>query len=231
MKIHRFFVKQNLDGENLTVDDKETTHQVENVLKMRPGEKIILFNGDGYDYFGEIEAVEKKVLRLRNIKKEINRNLSVNQVRLYCAILKKENFELAVQKATEVGVSEIIPLITGRTVKFNINISRLQKIVKEAAEQSGRNKPPVLHSPVDFKKALGELDSGDINLYFDILGEEKRSGVVKNKAVNVFIGPEGGWSREERILFESKNVQSVTLGQGVLRAETAAVVAAYLMAN
>ena len=85
---------------------------------------------------------------------------------------KKENFELVVQKAVEIGVKEIIPIITKRTVKLNLKYDRLEKIIKEAAEQSGRGILPILRKAMDFKKAIEEAEQNNINLFFDISGKK-----------------------------------------------------------
>ena len=118
------------------------------------------------------EAVAK-ILLLAKDKAELeiletikNKNESENHVNLYCSILKKENFELAVQKAVEVGVKEIIPIITARTVKLGLNHERLNKIIKEAAEQSGRGVLPKLDEAIIFDEALKLAKENDLNLFF-----------------------------------------------------------------
>jgi 16S rRNA (uracil1498-N3)-methyltransferase len=149
------------------------------------------------------------------------------QVILYCSIIKRENFELMAQKATEVGVKEIVPLLSSRTIKLNIKSERVEKIIKEASEQSGRGKVPELHPPMTFKDALEHAKSNDLNLFFDPSGKIF-SPLTQEKKIGVFIGPEGGWDEDEIGLARAQNFQIVSLGKLVLRAETAAIVASFL---
>ena len=125
---------------------------------------------------GKLDEAVAKILLLAKDKAELeileiikNKNEPENYVILYCPILKKENFEIAVQKAVEVGVKEIVPIITARTVKFGLNKERLEKIIKEAAEQSGRGILPNLNEAIDFDKAIIEAkNKNEVNLFFQI---------------------------------------------------------------
>jgi 16S rRNA (uracil1498-N3)-methyltransferase len=151
---------------------------------------------------------------------------------LYCAILKRENFELALQKAVEVGVTRIVPVRSHRTVKFNIKRERMAAIIKEAAEQSGRGIIPVLDEPKSFPDAVGDSIHHDGRLFFDVYGSPFEVTTVHTLAsVCAFIGPEGGWSDEERAAAKQAGLRSVSLGPLVMRGETAAIVAGYLLAR
>ncbi|KKR48977.1 MAG: Ribosomal RNA small subunit methyltransferase E [Candidatus Magasanikbacteria bacterium GW2011_GWC2_40_17] len=231
MKIHRFFMEQNLKEEQVVLGDKEIIHQIEDVLKLQSGESIVLFNGDGFEYQGKIKELNREEIVLKEIKKTANNVRAKNQVTLFCAVLKKENFELVVQKAAEVGVTKIIPLITERTIKLNLNLERLKKIIKEATEQSGRNILPEITKPLSFKQVLDGLKKEDINLFFDITKDTDAFPKVQGRLVNIFIGPEGGWTDNERKLSSDYYFKEVNLGPAVLRAETAAIIATYLAAN
>ena len=146
--------------------------------------------------------------------------------------MKKENFEIAVQKAVEVGVKEIVPIITARTVKFGLNKERLEKIIKEAAEQSGRGILPNLNEAIDFDKAIIEAkNKNEVNLFFQIGYPPLGHSMSKFKKIGVFVGPEGGWTEEETKIAQSNGFTLVGLGKTILRAETAAIIASYLTAN
>ena len=155
-------------------------------------------------------------------------------VYLYPSILKKENLELVAQKATEVGVKVIIPVISARTVKLNVRSERMVKIVREAAEQSGRAQVPMFHEPIELSEAFKHAKGNDLNIFFDPGGElfDVRTTIPRSaRRIGIFIGPEGGWESGEIELARQHGCVITSLGKLILRAETAAVVAAYLAAQ
>ncbi len=234
MKFHRFLGDFNLDQKEVKVTGAGFISQLINVLRLKAGDSIIVADGKLNEAEAEIKKINKHAVILEIIKIYKNQNESARHAILYCGILKKENFELVVQKATEVGVKEIVPLITTRTVKLNLNMDRLKKILKEAAEQSGRGMMPILHDPVNFEKAIAAVKSNKTNLFFDSSGI-LTPGVIKVTpgvgGLGIFIGPEGGWSEEEVTLAKKNNFEIVSLGKLTLRAETAAIVASYLISS
>jgi 16S rRNA (uracil1498-N3)-methyltransferase len=152
------------------------------------------------------------------------------RVTLYCSLLKKENFEFVVQKATEIGVEKIVPVISERTIKTNLNIPRLSLIALEAAEQSGHSFVPQINEPVAFKKALASA-TGDA-VFFAPGGMDAGSALEKTgDFLGVFIGPEGGWSEAELALAKERYLPVCNLGSSILRGETAAIIASYLAVN
>jgi len=174
-------------------------------------------------------GVTKDMVTVEVIGREKNENELKRGVVLYCSILKRENFEWVIQKATEIGVSEIIPLVTQHTVKLDLKEERLKKIIQEAAEQSGRSVLPTLQIAMGFEQAIQEAVLRGISLFFDVLGKEFDKKILKNEdRVNIFIGPEGGWSELEIEIAKKNKFNFVNLGGFTLRAETAAVVASYL---
>jgi len=150
---------------------------------------------------------------------------------LYAAVLKKDLLELVMQKATECGVSEIVPLVTDRTVKKSVKLERLREIAKEAAEQSGRGKAPNIHEPLSVKAALAHAKMNAANYFFhvgdgksEIFKGAKKEGV----RIGLFIGPEGGWSDEEATSATAAGMITASLGPRVLIGETASIIAAFL---
>jgi len=230
MKLHRFLGNFNLNSERFEIADKEFLHQVKSVLKLRAGEKIILGDGKNNEVLAEIENFKPKMAILKIIERRKNENEPDIDVILYCSILKKDNFETVMQKATECGVKEIIPLLCQRTVKQSFKKERLEKIIKEAAEQSGRGIIPVLQNPINFKDTIKQTDDNDCNFLFDISGETNssfRSSQCPFRA-GLWIGPEGGWTEKEIEEARRNKFRIINLGKLTLRAETAAVVATYL---
>ncbi len=233
MRLHRFFVEIDFSDQEIFLKDQEIFNQIRKVLRLKPGDQVILFNqkeeilGEIKNFYsGSISFLKKEILRKVD-EKEIRR-----EIILSCALLKKNNFELVIQKATEIGVKEIQPLITQRTIKLNFNQKRLQKIIKEAAEQSGNLILPKLNKIISFEEALKKAKKNDLNLFFDPSGEDFRK-FLNNlpKKIGLFIGPEGGWSEEERKKAQEFGFEIVNLGEFILRSETSAIVSSFLFFN
>ncbi|MEK9179790.1 MAG: RsmE family RNA methyltransferase [Patescibacteria group bacterium] len=252
MRLHRFFIKTNLDGLErssansiLRVEDGELALQWHKVMRFKPGSDVILLDGKGNEASARITTLGNDFADVEILSVRHNRNEPMRRVVLYCSVLKRENFELVAQKATEVGVSEIVPIIAERTEKLNLRIDRLEKIVKEAAEQSGRGMLPAIHPPAELRRAFDAAKANDANFFFDPSGRlfpeqsRVRRGEVEGpstssgnkKRIGIFIGPEGGWTPEEISLAKTERFELVSLGKLILRAETAAITATYLAVN
>jgi 16S rRNA (uracil1498-N3)-methyltransferase len=160
-----------------------------------------------------------------------NKNMPKQEIFLCLALLKKDNFELAVQKAVELGISHIVPLLCERSEKKNMRADRLERIIIEAVEQSGRGDVPTLSEIITLADALESdaLPKEKIVLHPD--GEYVGDALSKihSQALAVFIGPEGGFSDAEIKEFALHSIPTVSLGPQILRAETAAVAIASLL--
>ena len=231
MKIHRFIGSFDLSKESLQITDTEIVNQMKNVLRLKKGELVELCDGKHISVIAEICNMKKNNIDVLIKEKEENKNQPKNNVALFCAVLKKENFELVVQKATECGVSKIVPIISERTIKTGLNIERLQKIAKEASEQCGRINIPEILEPINFDKSLELTNKNNLNIVFDSSGESLGSLAAKSGNVNIFIGPEGGWTEKEIIEAKNLNFKIASLGSLTLRGETAAIIATYLISN
>ena len=231
MRLHRFIGNFDFNQNKIIVTEKNFINQAKNVLRLKVGDGLILCDG-------KMNEAEAKILLLAKNKSELeiseitkNKNEPENNIILYCPILKKENFEWALQKAVEIGVKEIAPIITDRTVKLGLNKERLEKIIKEAAEQSGRGILPVLREAINFDLALKQAKENDLNLFFQAGYLPLGHSMSKFKKIGVFVGPEGGWTEDEIKITQSNGFTLVGLGKTVLRAETAVIVASYLTVN
>ncbi len=229
MKLHRFIGEYDLLKEEVKILNPETIRQIKAVLRLKIGEKIILSNGRGVEAEASIFSASKNeiICKIEKISQKQDAQKAVN---LYLAILKKENFELAVQKAVEVGVSSITPIITERTVKTGLNEKRLKKIILEASEQCGRNTVPELSPILNFKDALANGSMEDEKIIFDLNGK-KYSPDKKAKKANIFVGPEGGFTEKEIEFAKNSSYTVASLGNLTLRGETAAIVATYRAVN
>ena len=253
MHLHRFILNLDLTADQLTITDRETTNQIRNVFRMDAGDRFVVCDGKGSEATVQITALDgTKVPRNAGFtgtlvpsrngvvvdvldRREVMTESSFRTV-LYCAMLKRENFELVVQKATECGVAEIVPIVTARTVKLGLKIDRLQKIAKEAAEQSGRGIVSIVTEPLSFKEGIIHAKQNNTNILFDLGGSAFTGTLVPSRpdatkvAMNLglFVGPEGGWTDDEVEQMRTTGYHVASLGPRILRAETAAIVAVFL---
>lgn len=225
MRLHRFIGDVDLDQKTLTVSDGELVSQWRTVLRLKPGDILTLSDGRGREAEATILSMDKKEARLKIGEIAFPSREPEKETTLYAALLKRENFELVAQKATEIGISRIVPLITERTVKTGFNRERIMKIVREAAEQSGRTTIPDLADPILFKDALLAADPKE-SVLFDLEGREVGTTLA---AKNAFIGPEGGFTEAEVSLAKDAGFQIGLMGKLTMRGETAAIVATYLI--
>ena len=231
MRTHRFIGDFDFSGHVVEIGNERMVRQITRVLRLKTGTDVILGDGKGREYTAEIKKIDPKKIYLL-IRKENGSATETgkNQVLLYCAILKRENFELVVQKATEIGVTEIVPVLTERTVKKRVRTDRLADIAREASEQSGRRFIPKIREPIPFSQALDEIEKGDIAILYDPSGALLPGDMpMTPERIRIFIGPEDGWSEKEKTEARAKNCICARLGTRTLRAETAAIVGLYLI--
>jgi 16S rRNA (uracil1498-N3)-methyltransferase len=231
MRKDRFFIDTKIEKGKLEISEKEIFHQLKDVLRKGVGERIILFNGNGIEVEAEIKKFLKDRVEVEILKIERPEREPKIFVSLFCSVLKKSNFELVVQKATEIGVGEIVPILSKNTVKTGLNFKRLEKIVKESAEQSKRVTLPKIESILTFKEATEKAKNFDLKILFDISG--KNLSFLKRKVENIaiFIGPEGGWDKSEIELAKKENFEILNLGKLNLRSETAAICGCFWVVN
>lgn len=218
--MHRFF------SEKLEAD-RNILHQLKNVLHFQKGERFVLFDGSGYDFISEFDGSGAKIL-----EKVLNRREPERKIFLFQSLLKKDKMEWIFQKGAEVGVFEFVPVLSARSIKKDFNQERAEKIIKEAAEQSGRAVLPKIHETLDFKQAL------------ELVQKERLSGVIadpnskkhileslREAKMALFVGPEGGWTEEEISEAEECGFRAASLGRLNLRSETAAIIASAFLVS
>jgi len=231
MKQHRFFISQPIaDKHILTLSDEKVIHQARNVLRLKKGDPVILLDGLNTEFHGTIEMLAKKIMKISKTEIKKIQQKDKLEVHLFASLIKKDNFEWVMQKATELGVSRITPVISERTVKLKMNMDRGDKIVLEAAEQSGRADTVFLDEPITLKEALSFCETPVMALHTKNGSKpfsEFRETIMNN--VSVFVGPEGGWGVRDEELFKKKNVPFVTMGSQILRAETASIAVVSLL--
>ena len=249
----RFFVSPAALGTQPVVLTGEQAHQVRRVLRLRPGERVTLLDNLGSAYEAVLLDYDREEARFRIEGQQPATGEPATHLTLFQAALKGERFEWALQKGTEIGVSRFVPVICERNVVDSRRAvdgkrERWQRIIQEAAEQSGRARLPELAPSVRFADAVrcGTVSEGlaggmraCVRLIpwegsYDEAGRQGRSlretlagcNLRVGIRIEVFIGPEGGFAQAEIELARNHGIVPVSLGPRILRAETAGVVAA-----
>ena len=229
MRLHRFYIKQQIEkGRDVRINDSELLHQWIKVFRLKASDRVILFNGNGMEYEGYFKILAKNEAVLIFDKENNIENTPKVELHIFQSIIKKDNFELIAQKCTEIGVSAFHPIISERSEKKDLNIERINKIVTEASEQSGRGSVPEVFTPASLEDSIKDFLGNLFVLDFD----GKNFSSIKPKdgdKIGLLLGPEGGWSEKEREFLKRKGIKSVSLGNQVLRAETASIVASALI--
>lgn len=224
MRVHRFYTGNELKlKKDFWLHDPAMLWQWNKVLRFREGQEVILFDGLETDRLYKIVKLDKTEAHLQMVT-ELAQTLPKRNVYLLWSLLKRDNNEHILQKCTELGVSNFVPLITDRTIKKEFNMERAHKIVQEAAEQCGRSHIPHVREPVHLLKALDEYRD-HLMLFVAHLGHDTPGIYKPGQKYGVLIGPEGGWSDAEQEIFAREDYAGLNLGDFTLRAETAAVVA------
>jgi 16S rRNA (uracil1498-N3)-methyltransferase len=224
VKIRRFHIKQRICEGKVSIVGDEARHVM--VFRLKPGDQVELFDGQGNIGLGTIEKVEKTSI-LVHIGKVQKVRKSPNLRVLATAVPKLKRFDLLVQKATELGVDKIIPIITKRAVvkPRETKIERIKKIAAEAAKQSGRADVPEITSAITVNKLMQDSDGFDLKIIAMPNGKKIKEvlrGATPKKII-CLIGPEGGFTDEELGMAVDKGFIPVNLGERILRVETAGI--------
>ncbi len=214
---------------------EDEAHHMTKVLRLKEGTKVGLFDGKGSKAEGIIRQINANKVVIELCNKRVSNTEPSVEVTLYQSLPKKDKFELIIQKATELGVTSIVPIITKRTIvniegeKAKKRLERWEKIAQEACKQSKRGLIPSICEPQSFSDIIDTIN--DKLILFPYEGEnykgikqvlqEKRSQEVFK--IGIFIGPEGGWEKDEVAMAESKGAIPVSLGPRILRTETASI--------
>jgi 16S rRNA (uracil1498-N3)-methyltransferase len=230
MRVSRLYTPANLATSKQIELDDENGHYVRTVLRLKKDDEIILFNGAGGEYLGTVAEVSRKAVLIQ-INKWMDRSVeSPLSVALGLGISRGDRMDLAVQKAVELGVNQITPLLTERCVvqfKAEKKPQRLlhwQKIVQHAAEQSGRTTLPEL-AAID-RLQLWLAKQQGLKVFLDPYAEATLADTVPiDMHVTLLSGPEGGFSHQERDAAKAAGFIPVRMGSRILRTETASIAA------
>lgn len=232
MRLNRFYLENFSVEKNIVLSKGPIFHQMKNVLKMKEGE-LISFFFNSLESIYRIEKIDNKKINLFWQEDIVAKKSIKREVFLFQSLIKKDKMEWVTQKAVELGVKKLIPVISERSEKKDINLERLQKIIIEATEQCGRIDIMEICEPLKFKEALKKKEGlallGDVSgISFSSLVRENNK---KQDIYSVFVGPEGGFSSLELQLARESDVQIGALNNYVLRSETAAVASLALIFN
>ncbi len=231
MRVPRIYTNQTLSiGEELTLSENSSRHLV-SVLRMQVGQSAMFFNGEGGEYAGRLTNASKTnstvlIDSFSAVEKESNL-----KIHLAIGVSKGDRMDWTIQKATELGVTEISPIFTARTEvklsgsRLDKKLSHWQKIAISACEQSQRNRVPSINPIIPFDDWL-ELKHNGLKLLMNHLGDLGISETSpRDQHIVLLIGPEGGLSEDEICVAEASGYTSVSMGPRILRTETAPVAA------
>jgi 16S rRNA (uracil1498-N3)-methyltransferase len=234
--MHRFFVEPSFLQGDLAELPADTAHQVRNVLRMGPGDRLLLLDNLGWQVEAELAKVTRRQVMVRLLERRPAAGEPGLSLTLYQSLLKKDNFEWVLQKGTELGISRFVPLITERTVVSErtlkpTKLARWQRILAEAAEQCRRARIPQLAPAQTFAEALASQPPDTLGLIPALSATASLTTLLADlpSRIALFIGPEGGFSPTEVGQAQANGLLAVTLGPRTLRAETAAIAAAALL--
>ncbi len=196
-----------------------------NVLRMKEGAELLLFDGRSGEWLARIAEAGRKRMVL-SVERRTREAEAIPDVWLAFAPIKRARIDWLIEKATELGVARLMPVTTQRTIVERVKLERLQAIAVEAAEQCGRTRLPEIGEPVPLARFLEQRDAARTLYFADEGGGDPVADAFKPGAATILTGPEGGFTDEERVAIRTApNAVPVSLGPRILRAETAALAA------
>ncbi len=226
----RLFHPKNIIENTTSLLSKEHTHYVANVMRMKRGSNINFFNKDG-EWLSEIVFLDRDRVEVKFLNKLKGPTKNSN-IELAICLVKKNPMDSILQKATELGVTKITPIVSERTEVKELNFERAKKIVIEATEQSNQLIPPEISQVIKLKDFLNNLDGSTKLLFADVNSKEnlKKEFLNETKSLAVLIGPEGDFSPSEiELIHGNPNVVPFTISRNILRTDTAVISAISLV--
>ena len=226
----RLYHPISIEENSTSLLSKEHTHYIVNVMRLKRGSNINFFNKEG-EWKSEIIFLDKDRVEVKILEK-VKQSMTSSNIELAICLVKKNPMETILQKATELGVSKIIPIISERTEIKEINFERANKIVVEATEQSNQLIPPQISEVKKLKDFLKDLDESSKLLFADVNSKDNLKAEVLREAklLSVLIGPEGDFSPLEReLILANSKVIPFTISKNILRSDTAVISAISLV--
>jgi 16S rRNA (uracil1498-N3)-methyltransferase len=218
----RLFVRQPLnEGASIELDAAQANY-LRNVLRLRAGAELLVFDGMSGEWVARIQSAGKKRMSFA-VERRTREPESIPDVWLAFAPVKRAKTDWLVEKATELGAARLIPVMTQRTIAERVRLERLESIAIEAAEQCGRTRVPQIAEPLPLKRFVDELDPARHFYFADETGGDPLIRALREGPAAILVGPEGGFTEEERAFVRGAGAAAVSLGPRILRAETAAL--------
>ena len=217
----RLFFSESLSINLSSKLDKSQSHYLSKVMRVNTGEKFSLFNQNG-EWEAKIDKIIKGIVEF-SISKKIRSNANEKEIWLAFAPIKLNYLNLMIQKATELGVTKFIPILTERTIVRKINEKRVNKIIIEASEQSNRLKVPQLEEILKLDDFLKFNQKTNI-IFGDLNTNNNKLNIKSTEPLCILIGPEGDFTTQEREkILKLKNIIPLKINENILRSETAAI--------
>ena len=230
MNYLRLFHPENIIENTTELLSKEHTHYVVNVMRLKKSSNLNFFNKEG-EWLSEIVFIERDKVEVKFLNK-IKEPFKTLNIELVICLVKKTPMEIILQKATELGVSKITPIISERTEVKELNLERANKITIEATEQSNQLNPPFINEVTKLKNFISNINK-DTKLFFANVNSKyklKPSDIEKGQSISILIGPEGDFSPQElEQILTTSNLTSFTLSSNILRTDTAVISAISLV--
>ena len=226
----RLYYPNSISKNTTTLLSKEHTHYVANVMRLKRGSNINFFNQEG-EWASEVIFLEKDRVEVKFLNK-IKEPLKSSSIELAICLIKKNPMDIILQKATELGVSKITPIISERTEIKELNHDRAKKIVIEATEQSNQFIPPEISKTIKLKDFLNQINGSNKLFFADINNKDrlKKEDIKDDNLKTLLVGPEGDFTPDERkMILQNKNTISFSLSNNILRTETATISALSLI--
>ena len=226
----RLYYPNSISKNTTSLLSKEHTHYVANVMRLKRGSNINFFNQEG-EWASEVIFLEKDRVEVKFLNK-IKEPLKSSSIELAICLIKKNPMDIILQKATELGVSKITPIISERTEIKELNHDRAKKIVIEATEQSNQFIPPEISKTIKLKDFLNQINDSNKLFFADINNKDrlKKEDIKDDNLKTLLVGPEGDFTPDERkMILQNKNTISFSLSNNILRTETATISALSLI--
>lgn len=221
----RFFTDETIN-DNFIMTGENARHAIKS-LRMKKGESLVICDGNGKDYHGEVDIINSDTLTVKINKVEKNTAESDLIIHLYQCMPKSDKMDYIIQKATELGVFDITPVLSSRCIagfngKEEKKLARFNKISLEASKQSGRGIVPKINAPVKYEAALKNAEGTKI-FFYEKGGVSLHNIDLSIKEISILIGPEGGFSEDEATKALENGFITASLGNRILRTETASL--------
>jgi len=230
MSTVRLYYPENIIENSTSLLSKEHTHYIINVMRLKRGSKMNFFNKEG-EWLSEIVFLDRDRVEIKFLNK-IKESFPASNIELAICLVKKNSMETILQKATELGVNRIIPIISDRTEVKDLNFERAYKITIEATEQSNQLNPPKINQIINLKDFINSI-SKETKLFFADINSKhipNSKDIEEIKNITILIGPEGDFSPLEReLILKKSNVVPFSLSKNILRTDTAVISAISLV--